>query len=106
MKGGWQTPGSGVTHVRSLARRVAYKLFWRQNPQKILLTIFNFDLNVNKCPILPLFTVHFVTSVRLFFSLSLTLTLENNLTKREKKVEKWFARRATVREVGCEMGRI
>ncbi len=35
----------------------SYKLFWRKNPQKILLSIFNFDLNVNKCPILPLFTV-------------------------------------------------
>ncbi len=35
----------------------SYKLFWRKNPQKILLSIFNFELNVNKCPILPLFTV-------------------------------------------------
>jgi hypothetical protein len=39
----------------------SYKLFWRKNPQKILLSIFNFDLNVNKCPILPLFTVRYVT---------------------------------------------
>jgi hypothetical protein len=31
--------------------------FHKPNPQKILLTIFNFDLNVLKCPILPLFTV-------------------------------------------------
>ncbi len=37
----------------------SYKLFWRKNPPKILLSIFNFDLNVNKCPILPLFTVSF-----------------------------------------------
>ncbi len=35
----------------------SYKLFWRKNPQKILLTFLNFDLNVIKCPILPLFTV-------------------------------------------------
>ncbi len=34
----------------------SHKLFWRKNPQKILLSIFNIDLNVNKCPILPLFT--------------------------------------------------
>jgi hypothetical protein len=41
----------------------SYKLFRRKNPPKILLTIFNFDLNVNKCPILPLFTVYWIASV-------------------------------------------
>ncbi len=41
----------------------SYKLFWRKNPQKILLSIFNFDLNVNKCPILPLFTVRYYGAV-------------------------------------------
>jgi len=50
----------------------SYKLFWRKNPQKILLSIFNFDLNVNKCPILPLFTVtkKFMELTQLFHSYS------------------------------------
>ncbi len=42
----------------------SYKLFWRKNPKKIIQTIFNFDLNVNKCPILPLFTVGIVPTNR------------------------------------------
>jgi hypothetical protein len=50
----------------------SYKLFWRKNPQKILLSIFNFDLNVNKCPILPLFTVpnlKYVNVLQIYYSL-------------------------------------
>ncbi len=38
----------------------SYKHFWQKNPKKILLSIFNIDLNVNKCPILPLFTVPYM----------------------------------------------
>ncbi len=50
----WQNQWFRLCYQRS---HNSYKLFWRKNPQKILLTIFNFDLNVIKCPILPLFTV-------------------------------------------------
>ncbi len=50
----WQNQWFKICYQRS---HNSYKLFRRKNPPKILLTIFNFDLNVKKCPILPLFTV-------------------------------------------------
>ena len=55
----WQNQWFRLCNQRS---HNSYKLFWKTNPQKILLTIFNFDLNGIKCPILPFFMVPYGTS--------------------------------------------
>jgi hypothetical protein len=67
----------------------SYKLFWRKNPQKILLSIFNFDLNVNKCPILPLFTVHIWPGLKeTFCVLSMIQSVEDKRFARKRLMQK------------------